>query len=305
MAASPPSSPASLDPPLAPAAPPAPSPDAGETDGSPASCRNCGSEAVQAYCPACGQRQRHERLTLRGLGRDLVARVFNLEDGLLLTLRRALADPGGLARAFVAGERRRYVNPLSFFLLAATLALFSLLWLEDTIQSGIVDLYRNMGFYENMEPKQYRVQQKLFGEDPLTGIASLATNLIVQAYTYLMLVQALVYAAFVRFFFGNRYLFAETVVLGLYGFGAAVCLSALLSAPVVWAFGYTGFMVMGFATSIGFILHATLGFYARSWKTAALALLSYVLTLVAYTLVSGLLGIGLAVWRVIQVADQL
>jgi hypothetical protein len=120
-----------------------------------------------------------------------------------------------------------------------------------------------------------------------------------------MLVQALGYAAFVRFFFGKRYLFAETTVLGLYGLGAAVFVSALLSPVMVWAFGYTGFAVMGFVVSIGFVLHATLGFYGRSWKTVALALLSYVLTLVAYSLASGILGMGMAVWRVVQVADKL
>ena len=85
-------------------------------------CLDCGAPRLGDYCHGCGQRHADDRLTLRSVWRDFAERFLKWERGLPATVRMALLDPGRLAREYVAGRRRRYVNPVSFLILGATVA---------------------------------------------------------------------------------------------------------------------------------------------------------------------------------------
>lgn len=81
-------------------------------------CPNCGNRHVGPYCNECGQRQ-FGRLTLWRLIRQVAERVFELERGLWPTVSGLTIDPGRVLRRYLGGKRRRYVNPASYFLVAA------------------------------------------------------------------------------------------------------------------------------------------------------------------------------------------
>jgi hypothetical protein len=81
-------------------------------------CPNCDNRHVGPYCNECGQRQ-FGRLTLLRLIRQVVERVFELERGLWPTVSGLTIDPGRVLRRYLGGKRRRYVNPASYFLVAA------------------------------------------------------------------------------------------------------------------------------------------------------------------------------------------
>lgn len=80
-----------------------------EGDGS--VCNNCGHQPLSDYCPNCGQRAA-QRLSTADVFRDSLDKLVELDFGLLRTLKGMLLDPGRVAREYLAGRRRHYVNPL-------------------------------------------------------------------------------------------------------------------------------------------------------------------------------------------------
>ncbi len=82
-------------------------------------CRNCGALVTDTYCGACGQKRFVQ--SDRRFG-HLAAQCFELLtdiDGRLWgSLRALLLHPGVLERDYMAGRRRRWLPPLTLFLLA-------------------------------------------------------------------------------------------------------------------------------------------------------------------------------------------
>ncbi len=82
-------------------------------------CRNCGAPVTDAYCGACGQKRFDE--SDRRLG-HLAAQCFELLtdlDGRLWgSLRALVLRPGVLDRDYMSGRRRRWLPPLTLYLLA-------------------------------------------------------------------------------------------------------------------------------------------------------------------------------------------
>ncbi len=65
--------------------------------------------------------------------RDFVERSLSLEGGLLRTFVDLALRPGAMIRDYACGRRRRYTNPMGYFLLsAAAYTLFLPLWREET-----------------------------------------------------------------------------------------------------------------------------------------------------------------------------
>jgi len=87
-------------------------------------CKNCGTPlAEQAnYCNHCGARVVNERLTLKKLWESLVSDVFGWDNKYFLTLRHLLVHPEKPLGTYVAGVRKRYVNPFTFFAIGAAVA---------------------------------------------------------------------------------------------------------------------------------------------------------------------------------------
>ncbi|MEM9917756.1 MAG: DUF3667 domain-containing protein [Bacteroidota bacterium] len=91
-------------------------------------CHNCGApmEASQVYCHHCGQKFRKKLLSFREIFVDAFSNLFNLDSKLWVSLQKLLI-PGYLAKAYVEGKRRQYVNPfrLFFFLTVLLIAVIN------------------------------------------------------------------------------------------------------------------------------------------------------------------------------------
>lgn len=86
----------------------------------PGDCRNCGSPAPGAYCPACGQETALHPPSAREFLHEFVGHYIALEGALWRTLK-ALLVPGKLTLEYFAGRRRQYVLPLRLYLTASLL----------------------------------------------------------------------------------------------------------------------------------------------------------------------------------------
>jgi len=116
-------------------------------------CANCGADARDRFCPACGQRTGPRLVALRTLIRDALEDLFSIEARLPRTLATLLVHPGRLTREFAAGRVVRYVPPfrlyltagLVFFVAISFVASFDRLWQsagmvggEEFVQTGMV-----------------------------------------------------------------------------------------------------------------------------------------------------------------------
>jgi hypothetical protein len=83
-------------------------------------CLNCGAELIGDYCHACGQRA-HVHRSLGAFFHDLLHGVFHFEGKIWATLPMLVWKPGELTRAYIDGQRARYVSPVALFLFSVFL----------------------------------------------------------------------------------------------------------------------------------------------------------------------------------------
>lgn len=85
-------------------------------------CANCGQALAGEYCQACGQRRlREEDRRLGHLLRQAFAVVTDLDGRFLRSLGALAFQPGRLSRDYLDGRRKRWMSPVSLFLLANVL----------------------------------------------------------------------------------------------------------------------------------------------------------------------------------------
>lgn len=89
--------------------------EAGETSHAPAECANCTAEFAGHFCPQCGQKA-HIHRSLAAIGHDIMHGVLHLDGKLWNTLPLLTFKPGALTRRYIAGERAKFVSPMSMFL---------------------------------------------------------------------------------------------------------------------------------------------------------------------------------------------
>jgi len=163
-------------------------------------CDNCGAPLAGEYCGACGQR-RARRLDAARVLREGLGQVLDADNAWWTTLRELTLRPGPTVRRYVAGERKRFVNPILYMLSAATvfLVVFKGLGIDiGSVQGATADEAANLGFL--MGAIGYLV---LIGALPVAWAMTLVLRqqttgelyvLLVYGYAQIALLQSLLYA---------------------------------------------------------------------------------------------------------------
>jgi Protein of unknown function (DUF3667) len=92
-----------------------------------ANCYNCGSslDPQQKFCPQCGQNTDTHRLTIKHFLHEFFHAFTHADKGIIHLLKALATRPGKVAREYIAGKRKSYFNPFSFFLIMAGLFVLS------------------------------------------------------------------------------------------------------------------------------------------------------------------------------------
>jgi len=104
-----------------------------------ARCPNCGSEAHDRFCAACGQRQRDLDFSLWAVLRHFVEEVSSMDGRLPRTLRLLTMRPGALSSRYLAGRRASFTPPLRLYL-GASFAFFFIYMLTRSIDRAYYGL---------------------------------------------------------------------------------------------------------------------------------------------------------------------
>lgn len=164
-------------------------------------CLNCGAAlGGAAFCGACGQK-RARPLEVGRLFAEGVAQFASLDNAWWTTLRELTLRPGAMLRRYVAGERKRFVNPILYMLTMATALLIAMRALDVDI--GTV---------------------QAVAEDKREDFA-----LVLQSVGYLAVIGALPTAALLRLVLRDRSV-GELYVVLLYTYGHLALFQTLLYA---------------------------------------------------------------------------
>ncbi|MEE1963029.1 DUF3667 domain-containing protein [Allomuricauda taeanensis] len=89
-------------------------------------CKNCDDNlrTDYLYCPNCGGKVIRNRITIKNLWVDIMDRYFNLDNTFLKTFVHLFTKPESVIEGYIQGQRRKYLNPISYLGIAITLSGF-------------------------------------------------------------------------------------------------------------------------------------------------------------------------------------
>lgn len=270
-----------------------------------ATCPNCSAVCLGDYCHGCGQHHLEAPITLRLLWREFAERVLKMERGLLVTARDLTVSPGAVAQRYLDGQRRRYVNPLSYLLLGAAVTLLVLPRVYDATLTEMLDQMNSAGLaasgadLEAMAPEQRAYMEAVHTEFIPVLVESMLSTML-SVYSVLMLGWAVALGGAFRLFFGDRAprrTFAESLVPAFYAVGHYALLFPLVAA-VVLAASLSGLTMTAISLGlmVGIVVATALGLYGRTWGTAALALVAFVASYAAFMVAVMVTAAPLAIW---------
>lgn len=87
-------------------------------------CKNCMAVLTEQedYCSACGAKVIRNRLTIKNLTADFSEQFLNYDNKLLKTFIQLFRKPEDVIGSYIDGTRKKYVNVVSFYAIALTLA---------------------------------------------------------------------------------------------------------------------------------------------------------------------------------------
>jgi hypothetical protein len=87
-------------------------------------CANCGEPLLGAYCHRCGQAGRSPIRSVRAFVREVASDLADLDSRAVRSFGFLVSRPGYLTRAYLAGRRVRYTQPLQLYVVAAAVFFF-------------------------------------------------------------------------------------------------------------------------------------------------------------------------------------
>lgn len=206
-----------------------------ETIGDSSDCSNCGAPRSGDYCAQCGQRHLRQRMTFASVAKRVFSEVTDIDRGFLHTTLGMVIRPGQVVKDYVSGRQKPYVNPLTYFLLGATLQLLVLWIIEPFMRQAIDAQFSSLLADISAEKKEDLT--KLYGEDPATFLADTYIFAIQNTYTYgaffFFAIPFALLLAWSHRLTGEKFRVGESLVYALFVFGHMLMLTAIVNLVLI------------------------------------------------------------------------
>lgn len=195
-------------------------------------CPHCGAARVGAYCPDCGQKQLADRLKFGELIHGLFSRLTAIEAGLFHTFWSLCLRPGVVARDYVSGNQRPYVNPLTYFFLAATAQVLAFWSVQDFLRNKLGGQIAEQLKQAPQSEGNARIEEML-GMPMHEALTDAYLTGVSQGYSYAALIFFAVPFAFGLWLFhrlrGETFRMGETMVFVLFTFSQILICTAIMT----------------------------------------------------------------------------
>ncbi|GGD27747.1 DUF3667 domain-containing protein [Flavobacterium orientale] len=179
-------------------------------------CKNCQNEFSTAvnYCSDCGGKVVVNRITIKQILADLSNSYLSLDNKFVVTFRTLFSNPSAVVNGYINGERGKYVNPISYFVLAIAMG-------------GVFSLLMVRGYFGEIDYSQYgAANDKLDMKDVMAKVADY-NNLI-----YLISLPIIALMSKIVFYNLKQYNYAEHLVI--YGYTYSQCaIISFLAIPIL------------------------------------------------------------------------
>lgn len=252
--------------------------------GAQAECLHCGHPRNQEFCGNCGQRHVDRRLEFLEWVKLTFSRITQLDRGVLYTFAQLVIRPGHVAKEYVAGRRRPYLNPLTCFFLGAALQLLALWVLEDRLREMIGEPISVLSAQqEKGEPAKAIEERTGVRVEDLAVEAYLDS--MRQGYTYLALVfLALPMAVLTRLghsMRGEKFLLAETTVWSLYTVSVMLSVTAFTNLLLIPFIGQLA-GIIGIGCYFVIVWHSHRGFFESGIASRLVTILALSMSIVCF-----------------------
>ena len=234
-------------------------------------CRNCQATLSEdsQFCPSCGQKRITQRTSFSRFLKDAPSNFFQLDRGLLLTILNMFIRPGNVARDYVFGMRKRYVNPFTYFLVGASIQLVSL-WFSAGPMRATLEEQLGGRQLPNQE-----ILEDAFDGDVVQGLGDLYLSAIAQSYTY---AAALFFALPLALFlwighkaFDSKYYYGEVLVFSFYVVGHLLVMTAFVQ-PISIRISPNLASFTGPGVYLAYIVYAHGGFFRKGFFPRVISL---------------------------------
>lgn len=99
-------------------------------------CKNCGAVVSEKFCSHCGQKASVGVLNFHELVHEVWHNLTHTDKGYLQLVAQLLMRPGKTISEYLAGKRKKYFNPFTFYLVTTSLLLLVAGWVfqrEDAL----------------------------------------------------------------------------------------------------------------------------------------------------------------------------
>lgn len=121
-------------------------------------CINCGFENEEKFCSSCGNPMFVKKLNFSTLIKDTLGQIYGFDGRFLSTIRDLTIKPDQVIMAFINGNRKRYIGPVSYyFLLYAILLIYTSM--IDVNLSEIAPQAEDMQRGVGLDPTQQSSEQ--------------------------------------------------------------------------------------------------------------------------------------------------
>ncbi len=238
-------------------------------------CKNCGylSDEGFDYCPQCGAKVIRNRLTFGNLWNDIIHRYFDIDNTFLRTFIHLITKPEVVIDGYIHGVRKKYINPISYFALALTLA-------------GLQVFLSRKFFTEAYDLSAITVSgQEEFANSMMLSIqeySSLITMLMIPVYALM---------ARIVFFNVKKYNYTELLVVFLY-FAAEIGFISFLPTIILLILGFNFGEISPIATLLQIVFGAYYlkRLYGLSAKGLMLRTLFFLVVLAVFYVIAVLIA---------------
>jgi hypothetical protein len=88
-------------------------------------CKNCKNSFEGDFCNNCGQSFKVKRINSKYLIDEIPNSVFQINSGIIFTIKELFTRPGHSIREFIKGKRKSHYKPLAFLLITSTIYVLS------------------------------------------------------------------------------------------------------------------------------------------------------------------------------------
>jgi hypothetical protein len=182
-------------------------------------CKNCNHTFDGFFCNNCGQNSRVNKINLKNFLEELSESVFQVNRGLLFTIKELFTRPGHSIREFIIGKRKNHFKPIAYALTLSTVYfILSQISNEDTIIKEAISGFLTSGEEDPYLSDTFKSTLKWLGNNP--------------AYTALILTPIYALASYLVFI-DKKYNYLEHIVLNSYIVGQQAIIYSIFFLPVL------------------------------------------------------------------------